>query len=33
MRVKENVKIYTDGSCHGNPGPGGYFFSAPTDQL
>ncbi len=24
MWVKENVKIYTDGSCHGNPGPGGY---------
>lgn len=23
MRV-ERVTIYTDGSCHGNPGPGGY---------
>lgn len=20
----ENVTIYTDGACHGNPGPGGY---------
>ena len=19
-------KIYTDGSCHGNPGPGGWAF-------
>lgn len=22
--MKGNVEIYTDGSCHGNPGPGGY---------
>lgn len=20
----DRVTIYTDGSCHGNPGPGGY---------
>ena len=20
----KNVKIYTDGACKGNPGPGGY---------
>ena len=24
MEQKKNVKIYTDGACSGNPGPGGY---------
>lgn len=22
--MKKNIKIYTDGACSGNPGPGGY---------
>ena len=24
MRIKNRIKIYTDGACKGNPGPGGW---------
>ena len=24
MTERKHVTIYTDGACHGNPGPGGY---------
>ena len=27
-----SYKIYTDGSCHGNPGPGGWAFVIVTDD-
>ena len=27
-----SFKIYTDGSCHGNPGPGGWAFIIVTND-
>ncbi len=27
-----HLKIYTDGGCHGNPGPGGWAFRIVTDN-
>ena len=24
--MSEGIEIYTDGGCHGNPGPGGWAF-------
>ena len=27
----QNIEVYTDGGCHGNPGPGGWAFVIETD--
>lgn len=30
--MNEALKIYTDGGCSGNPGPGGWAFYAPASR-
>jgi len=27
----QHIEIYTDGGCHGNPGPGGWAYVIATD--
>jgi len=27
----QNIEVYTDGGCHGNPGPGGWAYVIETD--
>ena len=29
----ENIEIYTDGGCHGNPGPGAWAFVARMESV
>ncbi len=31
--MMNEVEIYTDGGCHGNPGPGGWAFVLRADDL
>lgn len=33
VRSTANMKIYTDGSCHGNPGKGGWALYCPETGL
>lgn len=30
--IVSDLEIYTDGGCHGNPGPGGWAFVASHDK-